>query len=196
MTRFERISKRTFDFLVSGLGLIVLWPVILVTILIATFDTGKNGLFTQTRLGRGAKPFTIYKIRTMRTEGGSTVTAGNDARITRVGAIFRKLKLDELPQLFNVLIGDMSFVGPRPDVPGYLDQLGPEWQDVLDLRPGITGPATLFFRNEEELLADAEDPQEFNDSYIWPEKLKINREYARSWSFVMDIRYIWQTVLG
>jgi len=196
MTRFERFSKRSFDFSISALGLIALWPVIAVTILIASFDTGKNGLFSQTRLGRGAKPFTIYKIRTMRSEGGSTVTAGNDARITPIGAKLRKFKLDELPQLYNVLIGDMSFVGPRPDVPGYLDELGPEWQDVLDLRPGITGPATLFFRNEEEILANADDPEDYNDRYIWPEKLKMNREYARSWSFMIDIRYIWQTVLG
>ena len=196
MTRFDQFRKRSFDLTVSALGLLVFWPIIAIVIVVASFDTGKSGLFRQTRLGRGAKPFTIYKIRTMCTEGGSMITAANDIRITRIGAILRKVKLDELPQLYNVLIGDMSFVGPRPDVPGYLDRLGSEWQDVLDLRPGITGPATLFFRNEEELLADTDNPEDYNDNYIWPKKLEMNREYAISWSFVTDLRYIVQTVLG
>lgn len=195
MTYLDRFIKRSFDIGVSAAGLLVLWPVIAITILVARRDTGKSGIFTQRRLGRHAKPFTIYKIRTMGTEGGPTVTAGNDARITAVGAKLRKWKLDELPQLVNVLKGDMSFVGPRPDVPGYLDEAGPEWRDVLDLRPGITGPATLHFRNEEELLAQADDPIEYNNTVIWPQKLSLNLEYARNWRFGRDIAYIRQTVL-
>ncbi|MEP1207429.1 MAG: sugar transferase [Rhizobiaceae bacterium] len=195
MTRSDLVIKRSFDLFFSCIGLLVLWPVIGLTIIIARLDTGKSGLFSQTRLGQRAKPFTIYKIRTMNSDGGSTITAGNDERVTAIGAKLRKWKLDELPQLYNVMCGDMSFVGPRPDVAGYLDQLGPEWQDVLDLRPGITGPATLFFRNEEELLAGADDPKNYNDNVIWPKKLKINRQYAQSWSFLSDLHYLLQTVV-
>jgi lipopolysaccharide/colanic/teichoic acid biosynthesis glycosyltransferase len=194
MTRTDRLVKRSFDIVLAVGGLMMLWPVIGVTILVARHDTGKSGIFTQRRLGRRAKPFTIYKVRTMRTEGGSTVTAGNDVRITPVGAKLRKWKLDELPQLVNVLKGDMSFVGPRPDVPGYLDSAGPEWHDVLDLRPGITGPATLHFRDEEELLRQADDPIAYNNTVIWPKKLAINLEYAREWRFKHDIFCIWQTI--
>lgn len=195
MTPTDRLVKRSFDIVVAVAGLLVLWPVIGVTILVARRDTGKSGIFTQRRLGRCAKPFTIYKVRTMRTEGGSTVTAGDDVRITPVGAKLRKWKLDELPQLVNVLKGDMSFVGPRPDVPGYLDYAGPEWHDVLDLRPGITGPATLYFRDEEELLRQADDPIAYNNTEIWPKKLALNLEYARNWRFKRDISCIWQTLL-
>lgn len=194
MTSIDRFIKRTFDICLAVFGLLVFWPVILITILMARCDTGKSGIFTQQRLGRHAKPFIIYKIRTMRTEGGSTVTASNDPRISPLGKKLRKLKLDELPQLFNVIKGDMSFVGPRPDVAGYLDQAGPEWSEVLDLRPGITGPATLHFRDEEDLLTRADEPIAYNKDVIWPRKLSLNQEYAQNWKFWLDIAYIWQTI--
>ena len=194
MSKLDKIQKRTFDLIVSLAGLLLLWPIILLCIIVATFDTKKFGIFCQTRIGKNKKPFVIYKVRTMHTVGGSTVTTSHDSRITRIGGKLRTLKLDELPQVINVLRGDMSFVGPRPDVPGYLDLLGPEWDEVISLRPGITGPATLFFRNEESLLADAKDPKVFNDEYVWPKKLELNMEYAKNWSLCGDVKYILRTL--
>jgi lipopolysaccharide/colanic/teichoic acid biosynthesis glycosyltransferase len=127
----------------------------------------------------------------------TTITQTHDPRITKSGAFFRKMKLDELPQLWNVLVGDMSFVGPRPDVPGYADQLPKETQAILlSVRPGITGPASLAFRNEEDLLATQENPKQYNDEVIYPEKVRINLDYIAKWTFMGDIKYIWQTILG
>jgi lipopolysaccharide/colanic/teichoic acid biosynthesis glycosyltransferase len=126
----------------------------------------------------------------------TTITAENDPRITRLGALFRKTKIDELPQLWNVLLGQMSFVGPRPDVPGYADKLTGEQRVVLSIRPGITGPATLKYKNEEALLAAQNDPKKFNDEVIFPDKVKVNMEYIYYYSFKRDIRYILQTLFG
>ena len=134
-------------------------------------------------------------LDTMRAVGGSTVTTANDARITPLGAKLRRYKLDELPQLWNVLKGDMSFVGPRPDVPGYMDRLEGEDRELLQLRPGITGPATLKYRDEEQLLAAQDDPQVYNDTVIWPDKVAINRTYLQNWSLMNDLRLIKKTVL-
>jgi len=129
-------------------------------------------------------------------ESRSTVTTRRDARVTRLGWQFRRFKLDELPQLVNVLLGHMSLVGPRPDVPGFADRLEGCDRAVLELRPGITGPATLKYRNEEDLLGSVEDPEEYNRQVIYPDKVQLNIEYMRNWSFMRDLKYIWFTLTG
>jgi lipopolysaccharide/colanic/teichoic acid biosynthesis glycosyltransferase len=150
----------------------------------------------QRRVGKDGALFSLIKLRTMRVipELSSCVTAENDARITRVGSLLRKLKIDELPQLFNVLAGHMSLVGPRPDVPGFADQLTGEDRIVLSIRPGVTGPASLKFRNEEQLLADAPDPEKHNRDVIWPEKVRINVDYIKNYSLMADVKCILWTV--
>ena len=154
-------------------------------------------IFKQKRVGRNGKLFMMYKSRSMTVgHGGSSVSVAGESRITPLGAKLRKYKLDELPELWNVLIGDMSFVGPRPDVPGYADQLKGEDRDVLKLRPGITGPASLKYRDEEELLARQSDPQKYNDEVIFPDKVRINLYYLYHYSFLKDIQMIFATVLG
>ena len=192
------VQKRSFDVLLSFVGLATVWWVILLAWAAATIDTRRNGFFIQERVGQNGRPFRVVKIRTMRVVPGldSTVTRSGDARITRLGAFFRRFKIDELPQLWNVLVGDMSFVGPRPDVPGFADRLEGEDRVVLAIRPGITGPATLKYRNEEELLAEADDPERYNREVIWPDKVRINREYIRNWRLRDDLTYIWRTVVG
>lgn len=195
MTRTDRILKRSFDLSVSALGLLALWPVILVTWVMAGRDTGASGFFRQKRVGRHGTLFEVVKLRTMRAVGGTTVTTANDARITPLGAKLRRYKLDELPQLWNVLKGEMSFVGPRPDVPGYMDRLTGADRALLELRPGITGPATLKYRNEEDILADQADPETYNDRVIWPDKVQINLTYLQNWSLGTDLRLIKETVL-
>ena len=171
---------------------------IALTWLIATLDTRSNGLFTQKRVGKDGRLFTVVKLKTMRPTRapGTTITQSHDPRITPFGRFFRKTKLDELPQLWNVLKGDMSFVGPRPDVPGYADRLEGEARLLLSVRPGITGPATLAYRDEEAILAVQRDPERYNDEVIYPDKVRINLEYIRNWSLMGDLRYIWQTVMG
>ena len=154
-------------------------------------------LFTQKRVWRYGRLFTIHKFRSMMvSHNGSSVSVAGEARITPLGATLRKYKLDELPELWDVLIGNMSFVGPRPDVPGYADQLQGEDRRILELRPGITGPASLKYRDEEELLATVENPQEYNDKVIYPDKIRINLYYLQHYSFVKDIQMIVCTVLG
>lgn len=187
--------KRGFDLLVALLGLGLTFWIILPAWIIASLDTRKNGFFTQPRVGRNGRIFRVIKLRTMREVPGmhSTVTTGRDQRITTWGYFWRKSKIDELPQLINVLKGDMSFVGPRPDVPGYADRLKGEDRIMLSVRPGITGPATLKYRKEEDLLAKQEDPQRYNDKVIWPDKVRLNREYVQNWSFLRDLVYIWKT---
>ena len=192
------ILKYIFDRTVSFVGLLLLWPVlIVVAVLIKIKMPGGPAFFTQKRVGRDGKLFTMYKFRSMTVgHGGSSVSVAGESRITPLGAKLRKYKLDELPELWNVLIGDMSFVGPRPDVPGYADALTGEAREVLKLRPGITGPASLKYRDEEEILAGVEDPQKYNDEVIFPDKVRINRYYLHHYSFWMDIRMIFATVLG
>jgi lipopolysaccharide/colanic/teichoic acid biosynthesis glycosyltransferase len=186
--------KRTFDLVVAGVGLVIASPVIAVAWLLATLDTRQNGMFRQVRVGRGGVRFEVLKIRTMRVGGGSTVTVAGDARTTRLGATLRTLKIDELPQLVNVVRGDMSLVGPRPDVPGFADRLtGPD-RIVLAVRPGITGPATVAYRHEETLLASAQDPEAYNRDVLWPAKVALNREYVEHWALRKDIRWIVETV--
>ncbi len=189
--------KEIFDRFVAIAGLIILWPVMaVVAVLIAVRMPGGPVIFRQQRVGRGGRLFTLVKFRTMTMgHSGSTVSVAGESRITPLGAVLRRLKLDELPELWNVARGDMSFVGPRPDVPGYADMLTGDDRRVLQLKPGITGPATLKYRNEEQLLAMCDNPREYNDRVIFPDKVRINLEYLDSRSFVGDIRIIMQTLL-
>lgn len=191
-------AKWLFDRIMSLVGLIILSPVLLVVaILIRVKMPGGPVLFKQKRVGKDGKLFTMVKFRSMSVaHGGSSVSVAGESRITPLGAKLRKYKLDELPELWNVFIGDMSFVGPRPDVPGYADKLVGEDRVILKLRPGITGPASLKYRDEETLLATVEDPIRYNDEVIFPDKVRINKEYYYNWSFWLDIRYIVRTVLG
>lgn len=190
--------KYVFDRMAALLGLLLIWwLLIVVAVLIKVKMPGGPAIFKQTRIGRHGKPFTIFKFRTMTVgHGGSSVSVAGESRITPLGAVLRKYKIDELPELWNVLVGDMSFVGPRPDVPGYADRLQGEDREVLELRPGITGPASLKYRNEEELLAAVDNPQEYNDTVIYPDKVRINRYYLHNYSFVKDIEMIVCTVIG
>lgn len=192
------ISKRLFDFTFSFLGLCFMLPIIVVAWVVATIETRSNGFFLQNRVGKGGRVFSVIKIKTMKKVNGeeTTVTTSDDVRITNSGKFFRRNKIDELPQLLNVLIGDMSFVGPRPDVKGYADKLQGEDRIILTIRPGITGPATIKYKNEEEMLSKVENPKEYNDTVIWPDKVKINIEYIKNWSFKKDMEYIIQTITG
>ena len=206
------LLKYLFDRIVSLIGLLVLWPVLLVVaVLIRIKMPGGPVLFVQKRVGHGGELFDCHKFRTMTVNhGGSTVSVAGDSRITPLGAKLRHWKLDELPGLWDVLIGKMSFVGPRPDVPGYADKLTGDDRDVLKLRPGITGPATLKYRLEDEMIAeyvvgqqaagDSRDAQtiaeEYNDTVIYPDKVRLNCYYYRHYSFVKDIQMILCTVLG
>ena len=191
------ILKWLFDRIVALVGLLFLWPVLVVVAILIKVKMPGPVLFVQQRVGKDGKLFACHKFRSMTVgHGGSSVSVAGEARITPLGAKLRKYKLDELPELWDVFIGNMSFVGPRPDVPGYADKLQGEDRIVLTLRPGITGPATLKYRNEEELLATVADPQKYNDEVIYPDKVRINRYYAEHYSFIKDIQMIFCTVLG
>jgi lipopolysaccharide/colanic/teichoic acid biosynthesis glycosyltransferase len=197
LTLKQKVVKRSFDIALSLLGIILVWPLILTAWVIASVETRSNGLFRQKRIGKEGKAFWVYKIKTMKdTPEGTTVTTSHDRRITQSGAFFRKTKIDELPQLLNVLLGQMSFVGPRPDVPGFADRLEGDDRIILSVRPGITGPASLKYKNEEALLAKQQDPERYNREVIWPDKVQINKQYVKEWSLKKDIKYILQTVSG
>ena len=204
--------KWVFDRVVSFIGLLFLWPVLLiVAILVKVKMPGGPAFFVQKRVGKGGKLFKCHKFRTMTVKhNGSTVSVAGDSRITPLGATLRHWKLDELPGLWDVMIGDMSFVGPRPDVPGYADKLQGDDRDVLRLRPGITGPATLKYRLEDEMISEyvaqkqkegdtrpmQEIAVEYNDNVIYPDKVRLNCYYYRHYSFIKDIQMIFCTVLG
>lgn len=192
------IAKYLFDRIMAFVGLVVLSPILFVVwILIRIKMPDGPAVFTQKRVGKGGRLFTMYKFRSMSAHhSGSTVSVAGESRITPLGAKLRRYKLDELPELWNVFIGDMSFVGPRPDVPGYADKLEGDDRRVLQLRPGITGPASLKYRDEEVLLAAQANPQEFNDKVIYPDKVRINLYYLDHYSFVADIKMIIATVFG
>ena len=192
------LLKYFFDRTVAAIGLLFLWPVlIVVAILIKKKMPGGPVLFKQQRVGRHGKLFTMVKFRSMMVNhSGSSVSVAGESRITPLGAKLRRYKLDELPELWNVLVGEMSFVGPRPDVPGYADQLQGNNRRILELRPGITGPASLKYRDEEEILAQVDNPQEYNDNVIYPDKIRLNLFYLNHYSFVKDIQMIACTVLG
>ena len=204
--------KRLFDIVASLCGLLIIWPlIIVVAILVKVKMPGEPAFFCQKRVGKDGKLFTCHKFRTMVVaHNGSSVSVSGDSRITPLGAKLRHYKLDELPELWDVLIGNMSFVGPRPDVPGYADKLEGDDRDVLKLRPGITGPATLKYRLEDEMIAeyvavrqakgDTRSSQdiavEYNDNVIYPDKVRLNCYYYRHYSFIEDIKMIFATVLG
>lgn len=215
------ILKLIFDKVVSLVGLIVLSPVLLIVALLIKWKMPGPILFCQQRVGRYGEIFTVYKFRTMTVKAEAAVASRNSeatsiasqeqSRITPLGEKLRRYKLDELPELWNVLKGDMSFVGPRPDVPGYADQLQGEDREVLLLRPGITGPASLKYRNEEDILEAVDEAlqkgrrglpigittvQEYNDNVIYPDKVRLNRYYLHHYSFIKDIQMIVCTVLG
>lgn len=210
------ILKWIFDRVASFIGLLFLWPVlIIVAILVKVKMPGGPVLFKQERVGRHGRLFTMTKFRSMTVAHcGSSVSVAGESRITPLGAKLRRLKLDELPELWSVFIGDMSFVGPRPDVPGYADKLEGDDRRVLELRPGITGPATLKYRDEETLLAEIDKAlqngekmtlddgriissvQEYNDWFVYPDKVRINLYYLNHYSFLKDIQMIFCTVLG
>lgn len=198
LTWQSRVMKRSFDIAFSLLGLLLVGWVILLAAAIARIDTGLSGFFTQSRVGLHGREFQIIKIRTMRPVAGMTsnVTTASDPRITRLGRLLRRAKIDEFPQLFNVLRGDMSFVGPRPDVPGWADLLKGTDRIVLSVRPGITGPATLKYRNEEEVLAAEPDPERHNSEVIFPDKVLINKNYVTGYRFRDDIDCILCTLTG
>ena len=206
------IIKWLFDRIVSFVGLLLLWPLLLV-IAIAVKVKMPDGpvLFAQERVGKNGKLFKCHKFRSMVVDhGGSSVSVKGESRITPIGAELRHRKLDELPELWDVFVGNMSFVGPRPDVPGYADKLEGEEREILQLRPGITGPATLKYRKEEEMIAehvalkqkegDTRDPQEiaveYNDTVIYPDKVRLNLYYYRHYSLIKDVQMMFCTVLG
>ena len=198
LTKEQAWLKRGFDLFGATIGLALtswLFPLVW---LAAVLDMGANGFFLQERVGLGGQRFRVIKLRTMRVDSclATTVTTAADARITPFGRFLRRFKLDELPQLINILKGDMSFVGPRPDVPGYADMLTGNDRIVLSVRPGITGPATLKYRDEEALLATVADPQTYNRDVIWPDKVRINRAYIENWSFRQDLVFIWRTLVS
>jgi lipopolysaccharide/colanic/teichoic acid biosynthesis glycosyltransferase len=204
--------KLIFDRVVALIGLLVLWPVLLiVAVLVKVKMPGGPAFFVQKRVGLNGKLFDCHKFRTMTVKhNGSTVSVAGDSRITPLGATLRHWKLDELPGLWDVLVGNMSFVGPRPDVPGYADKLTGDDRDVLKLRPGITGPATLKYRLEDEMISEyvaqkqaqgdtrpmQEIAVEYNDTVIYPDKVRLNCYYYRHYSFIKDIQMIFCTVLG
>ena len=204
--------KFIFDRVVALIGLLFLWPIILVTaVLVKIKMPGGPAFFVQKRVGKDGKLFNCHKFRSMTiAHNGSTVSVAGDSRITPFGAKLRHYKIDELPGLWDVLIGKMSFVGPRPDVPGYADKLTGSDRDVLKLRPGITGPATLKYRVEDEMIAEyvakrqaegdtrpmQEIATEYNDTVIYPDKVRLNCYYYRNYSFIKDIQMIFATVLG
>jgi len=192
------LQKRIFDFIFSLSGLFFLWWLIGISAILAWIDTGENGFFTQVRVGQFGKTFKVIKIRTMKssTDINTTVTTSIDSRITNLGRFFRRTKIDELPQLINVLLGQMSFVGPRPDVPGFADRLLGDDRVILSIKPGVTGPATLAYRNEEEILVSVADPGKYNSEVIFPDKVRINIDYINNYSLMGDVKYIVTTIFG
>ena len=193
ITKRQLLLKRIFDISISIVILpFVIIPLILL-IIFATVSTKSFGLFFQQRIGRHGRPFWLFKIRTLRGRNHTDAIAIKSNE-TLLGTWMRKTKLDELPQLWNVLIGDMSLVGPRPDIAGYADVLEGEDRIVLSVRPGITGPATIKYRNEDDLLLRQENPNLYNDEVIWPDKVKINKEYIRNWSLKKDIYYLFASI--
>ena len=184
----DAMAKRLFDFIFAITGLVFTGWLIIIFYIAATISTGHSGIFKQLRIGRYGKMFTIFKLRSMKDTGGIKL-------ITPLGRFMRRYKIDELPQLINILAGNMSFVGPRPDIPGYYDLLQGEDRKLLLLRPGLTGPASLKYANEEELLAASDDPEYLNDHIIFPDKVRINRAYQENQSLWLDIKLIVYTAL-
>ncbi|NNC46390.1 MAG: sugar transferase [Winogradskyella sp.] len=194
MTQSQLRLKRLFDIVVSLIVIPIIFIPLVLLLLMATIDTRLPGLFSQKRIGQKGKPFRIYKIRTLRKENHQLGKLDNSA--TTIGKFLRRTKLDELPQFFNVLIGDMSLVGPRPDIEGFADQLKGDDRIILIVKPGITGPATLKYKNEERILSRQLDPENYNRTKIWPDKVRINENYVRNYSFYLDLVLIFKSILN
>jgi len=197
MTRKQILIKRLFDLLFSFMGLFFLWPVIILAIIVASIDTRSFGVFIQKRIGLNGKIINVFKVKTMYPSISgkrSSITADVSSSISKSGMVFRAFKVDELPQLLNVFIGTMSFVGPRPDVPGYADKLVGDDRVILKIKPGITGPASIKYANEEEILSGVDNPKHYNDHVIWPDKVKINKCYYFNYTLFGDIKYILNTI--
>ena len=195
--KLQLVLKRLMDIVISGGALLVIWPVLLVVALAIKIDDPGPVFYRQVRVGRGGKTFRIFKFRTMVVDAdkkGLAITVGRDNRITRVGALLRKTKLDELAQLINVFVGEMSFVGPRPEVQKYVDLYTPYQRQVLLVRPGITDYASIAYRNENDMLAGAEDPERMYIDVIMPDKIELNMKYLREISPLADIRLIFGTI--
>lgn len=195
--RPQMIAKRAMDIVISGAALVVLSPVLLLVALLIKIDDPGPVFYRQVRVGRNGKPFRIFKFRTMVVDAdkkGLQITVGRDPRITRMGALLRKTKLDELAQLLNVFVGDMSFVGPRPEVPKYVELYTPYQRQVLLVRPGITDYASIAYRNENDLLAGAQDPEKMYIETIMPDKIELNMKYLHEISPLTDIRLIFKTI--
>jgi len=189
------LLKRAFDILASFFGLLVLSPFLLVAGLLVRFSSEGPILFRQARAGRHGIPFTIYKFRTMFVDhGGSSVSVKGERRITPIGAVLRKLKIDEMPELWNILIGDMSFVGPRPDMSEYVERLKGEERNILKVRPGLTSPASIKYYNEELILSQMPDPHKYFDEVIWPDKVRMNLDYYYHINLFNDITIIIKTI--
>ncbi len=192
------ILKRVFDIIMSILLLLFIWWFIVIIWLISLVIHKSNGFFFQKRVGYHGNIFYIIKFKTMMLSSSitTTVTTFNDIRITNFGHFIRRFKIDEIPQIINIIKGDMSFVGPRPDVPGYADLLQGKDRVILSVRPGITGPAQLAYKDEENLLGTQKYPIQYNDEVIWPDKVRINKEYVENYTFSKDIYYMLQTILS
>jgi lipopolysaccharide/colanic/teichoic acid biosynthesis glycosyltransferase len=187
--------KRGFDIVVSGCALLLLSPLMLFLAILVRLDSPGPSLFRQTRIGKGFREFQLLKFRSMiNGNTGSEITCGQDTRITRLGAILRQVKLDELPQLWNVFCGDMSFVGPRPEVPSFVERFRVEYEEILSVRPGITDPASIRYRSEAEMLARVPDPINYYAEVILPDKLRISKAYVRSAKIGSDVCLIFQTL--
>lgn len=196
LTGGQEALKRGFDIVLSGVSLLLLGWLVPVLAVVARRDTGGSGIFRQVRVGRHGELFEVLKIRTMRVQkqSSTTITTRDDPRITPLGARLRRWKLDEIPQLWNVFRGDMSFVGPRPDVLGYYDSLEGEDRVLLTVRPGITSAAAIEYRDEEMLLAVQDDPQKYNDEVLFPRKVLLNRRWLEEWSLATDMTLLLRTV--
>lgn len=192
MTATEKNIKRVFDVFFASIGLFILGWFILLMAIISKIDINGNGFFKQKRVGQHGNLFTIYKIETIHPEE----VKKESPHITRFGQFIRKYKIDEFPQLWNVLKGTMSFVGPRPDISGFADKLKGEATLILSVKPGITGPATLHFRNEEELLQAQVNPEVYNKEIIWPQKVALNIQYVKEYRFTKDIQYLYKTLFS
>ena len=193
------VIKYIFDRIFSLILLVILSPAVLVIYFLHKIKMPKGRfLYRQVRVGKDGKLFRIYKIRTLadNSELGGSVTVADDERILPFGKWLRESKVDTFLELINILIGDMSFVGPRPDVPGYADKLEGDDRIILNMRPGLTGPASIKYRHEDAILSQQTDPQRYNDEVIWPDKVKINKEYYENWSIWRDVTILWKTVFG
>lgn len=186
LSKSHRIFKRTFDIIISAILVFLFWWVILLGIFFCSISTKSLGLFTQVRIGQFGKPFTIYKLQTFNSK---------NQRPSSFGKFLRKSKIDELPQLFQVLFGTMSLVGPRPDIAGYADKLIGDDSIILSLKPGLTGPASIVYRNEDKLLKLQPNPENYNNNIIWPRKVAINKNYLKNYNYCTDIYVVWKTFI-